>query len=128
MVAAYFMKSFAARAIEYSLRRMALVEEFINNIQLAKITLWDKHFQGRIKGILYIYTPFSNTTKYKKNAILSDVRRRELAELQFGGVSEGCGLSMVHMIPVFAVTTIMLVSLSMDQLVSFQYQVSSSKI
>ena len=60
------MKSFAARAIEYSLRRMALVEEFINNIQLAKITLWDKHFQGRIKGILYIYTPFSNTTKYQK--------------------------------------------------------------
>lgn len=50
MIAAYFTKAFAARAIEYSLRRMSLVEEFVNNIQMAKITLWDQHFQSRIKG------------------------------------------------------------------------------
>ncbi|OXU29329.1 hypothetical protein TSAR_006531 [Trichomalopsis sarcophagae] len=97
MIAAYFTKAFAARAIEYSLRRMSLVEEFVNNIQMAKITLWDQHFQSRIK----------------------DIRARELAEMQFGGFSEGCGLSMIHMIPVFAVSTITLVSLLIEKQISF---------
>ena len=50
MIAAYFTKAFAERAIEFSLRRMSLVEEFVSNIALAKITLWDQHFQEKIKG------------------------------------------------------------------------------
>lgn len=124
MTAAYFTKAFAARAIEYSLRRMSLVEEFVNNIQLAKITLWDQHFQSRIKGITYILCTHNSHSKhaslYKEpSSTFSDVRARELAEMQFGGFSEGCGLSMVHMIPVFTVSAITLVSLHFDGQISF---------
>lgn len=48
-----------------------------------------------------------------------DIRARELAELQFGGFSEGCGLSMIHMIPVFTVSFITLVSLLFEKQISF---------
>ncbi|XP_014203938.1 multidrug resistance-associated protein 5-like [Copidosoma floridanum] len=97
VIVAYCTKAFAARAIEYSLRRMSLVEELISNIQLAKIALWDRHFQDKIKNI----------------------RSRELDEMQFGGFSEGCGLSMVHMIPVATVATITLFTLHFGQQISF---------
>ncbi|KAL7290173.1 hypothetical protein TKK_0015884 [Trichogramma kaykai] len=97
VVSAYFTKSYAGRAIEYSLKRISLVEEFVSNIQLAKITLWDRHFHDKIK----------------------DVRKKELAEMRYGGFSEGCGLSMIHMLPVFSLVTITLVSLILDKQISF---------
>ncbi|XP_058795165.1 ATP-binding cassette sub-family C member 12-like isoform X2 [Phymastichus coffea] len=96
IIAAYFNKAFAARAIEYSVRRMSLVEEFINNIQLAKITQWDRYFQDKIR----------------------DIRNRELAEMQFGNFSEGCGLSMVHTIPIFTVSTVTLFAIALEKQVS----------
>ena len=51
MIAANFTKGFAAKAIEYSLKRMSVLEEFISNIHLSKLTQWDRHFQDRIEGI-----------------------------------------------------------------------------
>ena len=38
--------------------------------------------------------------------------------MQWGGFSEGCGLSMIHLIPVFSVATITLVGILYDQKIS----------
>ncbi|KAJ8667142.1 hypothetical protein QAD02_008804 [Eretmocerus hayati] len=89
VITACFAKSFIARAISYSMSRMSLVEEFVNNMQLAKITLWDRHFQEKIKN----------------------VRLKEVSEMRMAGFCEGCGLSMVHIIPMLTIAAISIIGL-----------------
>lgn len=48
-----------------------------------------------------------------------DIRNRELAEMQFGNLSEGCGLSMVHAIPIFSVSAVTLFAIALEKQVSF---------
>ncbi|XP_046423906.1 ATP-binding cassette sub-family C member 12-like isoform X1 [Neodiprion fabricii] len=83
ILTAYLTSVFATKTSDYSLTRMSLVEEFVSNIHLAKMTLWDNCFRNKIE----------------------DVRKKELVEMRLGGLSEGWSLSMVHFIPVITVCT-----------------------
>ena len=52
--------------------------------------------------------------------VVLDIRRRELSEMRFGGLTEGCGFCIVHIIPLFAISTITLIALSFDQRILFK--------
>lgn len=120
MITAHLFSGFANRAIDFSLRRMAFLEEFLSNIHIAKITQWDRHFQDRIEGNIYLYQSSF------KNCILCffveflDVRRQELVQMQFGGFIEGCGLCLVHMIPIFSISFVTLIGLNFGGKISFK--------
>ncbi|XP_048504960.1 ATP-binding cassette sub-family C member 12-like isoform X2 [Athalia rosae] len=89
ILTAYLTSIFATKAMDYSLARMSLVEEFVRNVYLAKLTLWDSCFKNRIE----------------------ETRKKELVEMRLGGLSEGWSLCMVHFIPVITVCTTTLAAL-----------------
>ncbi|XP_057332166.1 ATP-binding cassette sub-family C member 11-like isoform X1 [Microplitis mediator] len=97
---AYLTNLFATRAMNYSLRRLSLLEEFINKIYFAKITQWDRCFVSRIQG----------------------VRKKELGEIKLGALSEGCSLCMVHVIPIVTVSVMTMAYLfTHQQIISVNY-------
>ncbi|XP_043289831.1 ATP-binding cassette sub-family C member 12-like isoform X2 [Venturia canescens] len=75
---AYLTKIFGTKAMNYSLQRMSLMQEFIDNVFLAKVTTWDNYFFKKVR----------------------EVRKKEIAIMQLGGLSEGWSLGMVHIIPI----------------------------
>ncbi|XP_015584706.1 multidrug resistance-associated protein 9 isoform X2 [Cephus cinctus] len=100
ILTAYLTKVFATKAIEYSLKRLCLMEEFLGKIYLAKITLWDEYFKSKIE----------------------DTRCDELADIRRGGLSEGWSLCMVHIIPIITVCTMtMAILLTHKHIVSTHY-------
>lgn len=84
IVSAYCVNSAATRAMDYSVKRLALLEELINNIFISKVTQWDKRFVANIRVM----------------------RKNELTKMKFGALSEGFSLCMIHIIPIAAVTAI----------------------
>ncbi|XP_012284060.1 multidrug resistance-associated protein 9 isoform X2 [Orussus abietinus] len=94
---AYLAKIFATKAVEHSVKHVGFIEEFLNNIYLAKVSLWDSYFERNIK----------------------DTRSKELSDMKLGGLAEGWSLSMVHLIPIITVCVTTLASLLMQKQIAF---------
>lgn len=84
IIGAYLTNSFATRTMDYSLKRMYLLEEFIKKIYLAKVAQWDRRFVESIYSM----------------------RKKELGEMKFGAMTQGWSLCMIHIIPVITISAI----------------------
>ncbi|XP_015127740.1 multidrug resistance-associated protein 9 [Diachasma alloeum] len=101
ILSAYLTKVFATRAMKFSLRRISLLQEFIEKICIAKIGKYDKRFASGIRTI----------------------REMELKEMKLGALSEGWSLCMVHVIPIVTVS-----AMTMAYLINHNYVVSANYI
>ncbi|XP_011301342.1 multidrug resistance-associated protein 9 isoform X2 [Fopius arisanus] len=101
ILSAYLTKVFATRAMKFSLRRISLLQEFIEKICIAKIGKYDKRFVAGIRGI----------------------RDMELREMKLGALSEGWSLCMVHVIPIVTVS-----AMTMAYLITHNFIVSANYI
>ncbi|XP_063982837.1 ATP-binding cassette sub-family C member 5-like isoform X2 [Diachasmimorpha longicaudata] len=101
ILSAYLTKVFATRAMQFSLRRIGLLQEFIEKICVAKIAKYDVRFVAGIRTI----------------------REMELKEMKLGALSEGWSLCMVHVIPIVTVS-----AMTMAYLITHNYIVSATYI
>lgn len=77
ILTAYLTSVFATKTMDYSLTRMSLVEEFVSNIYLSKVTLWDSCFTAKIDGefpqrIFFVLTSYIKYQMHRCTSV-SDV-------------------------------------------------------
>ncbi|KAK0082416.1 hypothetical protein PV325_010425 [Microctonus aethiopoides] len=100
IIGAYLTNSFATSTMDYSLKRMYLLEEFIKKIYLAKVAQWDRRFVE----------------------LIHSMRKKELGEMKYGTMTQGWSLCMIHIIPIITISAItMSYLLTNKQFISANY-------